>query len=277
MQQIAVGAVDFNCIDAHGVRTLGRQHKSIAHAVHSRAVHFRGRRLLRQLGQWRGAHGTPAALSIGQQLPARPRYGARCFAPGMGQLDTHRHLGRQFAGAVQMAAQSAFRGRVPQTQAGRGNAAFGHHGRGLDGEHTGTTIEQIAPMHQMPVIRLALGSSVLAHGRDHDAVGQYQLGIRAAQGVGGKQGTHGMRRKWVRAHCAMVCQKGAWAWASSAGHQCACNRGRCGTSAAQLPSLVATRRGAAFNARDKRASIWRYIWPSERKGARCTLAVAPNL
>jgi hypothetical protein len=50
-----------------------------------------------------------------------------------------------------------------------------------------------------------------------------------------------------------------------------------GTLAAQLPSLLALHRGAAFNARENRTTIWRYIWRSERKGARRTLAVTPNL
>ena len=39
-------------------------------------------------------------------------------------------------------------------------------------------LEQVAPMHEVPVGGTAFGGGVLAHGRDHDAVGQSQRAAR---------------------------------------------------------------------------------------------------
>ena len=48
-------------------------------------------------------------------------------------------------------------------------------------------------MHQMPVIGLAVQvTGVLAHGRDHDAVGQGQWAARRIQCDGGKEQAHGL-------------------------------------------------------------------------------------
>ena len=110
----------------------------------------------------------------------------------MRQLEAHgRVVWCQGAGALQVLAQGGFGAVVPQTQAVGRDAALGQHRSGFDGEHRSATVEQVGPVHQMPVGGATVLGRILAHGRHHQAVGQRQVAARRGQGQGGKQQTHG--------------------------------------------------------------------------------------
>ena len=84
-------------------------------------------------------------------------------------------------------------GVVPQPQAVGRDAALGSDGRCFNHEQASATVEQIGPMHQMPIVGLTIQiAGVLAHGSDHDAVGQ-------VQGAAGRTELEG--RKKLAHHC----------------------------------------------------------------------------
>ena len=196
VQQIAVGAVDFNRVHTDAVRALGCRHEGVANLRQFLQCHGRRRYFAGQIGFGRRRKGFPTALRRRQQLRAVPGQGARCFAPGVRQLHADRQRRRQFARALQSLAHGVRGALVPQTQAIWRNAAFGQHGGGLDREHRGTAVEQITPVHQMPVAGGAVLRLVLAHRRDHDAIGQAQATARRGQGQWGKQQAHESGLGW---------------------------------------------------------------------------------
>jgi hypothetical protein len=52
------------------------------------------------------------------------------------------------------------------------DAAVGFDGAGLGEDQTGAADGELGQVGEMPVVRQPVGRAVLAHGRDHDPVGQ---------------------------------------------------------------------------------------------------------
>jgi hypothetical protein len=100
----------------------------------------------------------------------------------MGKLDGQRHA-TDLARRVDHALQRRFVGVVPQAQAARRDASFRLDAGGLDDQQAGARQRQLAVVHQVPVVGIALLGRVLAHRRDDNAVGQRD----AADGEWGKQ------------------------------------------------------------------------------------------
>ena len=125
MHQVTVRAMQLYGVHAHGIGSAGGCHKvcsDLSNILHRQGLRCR---FVAGMRQCAGAKGLPAAIGRGQQGATFPRQGARSLAPGVVELNTHRHGRRQPARARQMIVQRLRGGIVPQAQAARGDAAFG--------------------------------------------------------------------------------------------------------------------------------------------------------
>ena len=83
---------------------------------------------------------------------------------------------------------------VPQAKTVGGDATLGRYSGGFDHEQACATVEQIGPMHQMPIVGLAIQiAGILAHGGDHDAIGQAQWAAGRTELKGGEKLAHGIK------------------------------------------------------------------------------------
>jgi hypothetical protein len=151
VQQVAVGAVQFDGVDADAFGALRGGGKGIAQLGDLVQRQRGGRGFGGQVRQGRGGHGLPAALLGREQLAAAPGRRAGSLASGVAELQAHRHGRRQLACALQVLAHGGLGFVVPQAQAVGGDAAFGHDAGGLDGQQTGAAVEQAGPVRQVPV------------------------------------------------------------------------------------------------------------------------------
>ena len=102
---------------------------------------------------------------------------AAALAAGVAELHRQRD-GREAADHAHDVGQRRLVGVAVQAQVLRRDAALGADGRGLQDQQTGTRQRQVAQVHAVPVAGRAVLGAVLAHGRDHDAVGHRQAAER---------------------------------------------------------------------------------------------------
>ena len=169
-----MGAVQLNGFDADLLRPLGSADKVFQDAVQGRWADGLWGGFARGDGHRRRGLGPPTAFALGDQLATVPGHMARALATRVTDLDRHRHRRGQAAGPAQHIGQGLGCGVVVQTQAARRDATAFRNGRGLDGEQTGAAVEQIAPVHQVPVAGQPVDARILAHGGHHNAVGQFE-------------------------------------------------------------------------------------------------------
>ncbi len=187
MQQIAVGGVDLDGVDAKPAGTFGGGGKGLLDALQSGHVERHRRDVTVGIGQARGRICLPALLGVGRDLfAAIPRQLRRRLAAGMSQLHGDRH-GGIFADGRQDGFQCGFGGVVPQAEIAIGDATGGFHGGRFDDQQPRARQGQAAQMLHMPVAGPAIVGRILAHGRDDDAVLQGQ----GTEMDRGKQGAHG--------------------------------------------------------------------------------------
>ena len=173
MQQVAVGAVNFDHVEADARCALRRLDEGGLDAVQPPPVEGLGQVPPRGHGQRRGRHGLPGAVGLRQGFAAAPDQVRGGLAPGMGQLDAD---ARRAIGAAERhdpGKRGLVRVRI-EPHAARGDAPLGLHAGGLDDHQSGPGYGELAQMHDVPVADRALAGAVLAHGRDDDAVGQLQ-------------------------------------------------------------------------------------------------------
>ena len=186
VQQIAVRVVDLERIDAEPHRTLGRRDESLADAGEPGRVELGRGGSCSLLRHRRRCHRQPATLCLCDQLAALPGHVARRLAAGVRELHRHRNA-RVFPDGRQDRTQCRLGPVVVEAQVGGRDPPLGLDRGGLDAQHAGAGESEAAEMDQVPVIGRTVIGRVLAHRRDHDAVGQGQ----AAQRDGGEQGAHG--------------------------------------------------------------------------------------
>ena len=178
VQQVTVGGVDFDAVQAEACGTIRRGNEIIADAVHRIDVerHRRGFAVdVRQRGR---RHRLPAARRVGADLRAAvPRLLARALAAGVGELDRQRHR-RIRAHRGQHPRQRGFVGVVVKAQATRRDAADGRGGGGFEDQQPRARECKVAEVDEVPVGRAAVLRRVLAHRRDHDPVRQPQVAQR---------------------------------------------------------------------------------------------------
>src|SRR6202171_2152729 len=165
-------------IDADARRTTRRSDKFMPDLFEAGNVE-RGRwRLGRQLRNRRGGHGGPSALGKWNELAAFPGYLRRALPARMRQLNGHRHRRRVRARNRQTFGQGVLARVVVKSEAAMGNAADRGYRGGVDCEHARARLQQLAPMHDVPVSGAAIYRRVLAHRRYHDAIGELEFAER---------------------------------------------------------------------------------------------------
>jgi len=93
MQQIAVGAVQFEGIEAQPLGALRGRHECIAHALKPQRIERERRQFAVLVRHHGGSFGLPAAVREGDLLAAIPWRMARSLAAGVGELHRHRDSG----------------------------------------------------------------------------------------------------------------------------------------------------------------------------------------
>ena len=172
VQQIAVAAMQLDHVVADAVDALGRRGEFADAALDVVLGHGVRHRPAGVIRDGRRRLGRPAAFLFGQnRLAAGRRRRGRAFAPGMRQL--HAELGDAVGAAeivhalqrrlVVVGIHAGAFGRDPPDRIDVGHLA--HH-------QPGAAEREAAEMHQVPVVRRAVGRIVLAHRRDHDPVGK---------------------------------------------------------------------------------------------------------
>ena len=134
MQQVAMGPMQLDRLDAHLLRPLGSADKVFQDAVQGRWADRLGGGFGRRDGYRRRGLGPPTAFALGDQLAAVPGHMAGCLAARMTQLDGHRHRWGQSARPPQHIGHGLGCGVVVQAQAAWGDAPALRHSGGFDGE-----------------------------------------------------------------------------------------------------------------------------------------------
>ena len=202
VDQVAVGAVDLDEVEAGAHRALGGVGEGADEALDAALVERRRHVPVGREGDGRRRHRLPGDPPAGaQRAAALPRAVGGGLAAGMGELDAE-------AGAVRRHAagggQRALRGRFVvigvEAEAAVGDAAMALDPGRLDGDHAGAGHGERHPVLQVPVGRRAVVGGVLAHGRDGDAVRDSVMpprvsGEKSAEVIWlpGKSGKEGLR------------------------------------------------------------------------------------
>ena len=133
--------------------------------------------------------GLPRVAAGWQRAAAFPGPQRRALAAGMGDLDAP--FGA--AGAPRRGQHAAERGFVVvgiEPEAAMGDAAVARDVGRLHHDQRRAAIGQHAEMHQVPVVGAAVVGAVLAHGRDDDAVGEFDTGQPIGREKGAAHGTY---------------------------------------------------------------------------------------
>ena len=178
-QQIAVRRVQFDGIDIETRRPFGGLNKGTQDTVHFDPAHRVRRRPAVGKGQVRrGCRRPPAGRRV-KSRAAVPWQGGGSLASGVGELQGD--LGFSVPAAKPNdAVEGLLLFVVVQPQTSRRDSALGLDAGRLHGHHSGARKRQAAQMHEMPVVGDPVLSRILAHGRDENAVGDFQ----SAQGNG---------------------------------------------------------------------------------------------
>ena len=174
MQQIAVGAMKFDEVEAHAQRSLRRLDEGAPQTREIVSVRRLRRRPVGRERDRRRAERPPCLRIIGRQgFTAFGGGRGRSLSAGMAELNADLgeadalydpgNMGERPLAVVGIEAGAARRDAADRFDAG----GFDHH-------QCGTRGGEAADMLEVPVLRDALDSAVLAHRRHHDAIGQSQ-------------------------------------------------------------------------------------------------------
>ena len=171
MGEVAVRAVELDDVVADAVDALRGGGEFAEAALDVVLGHGMGHRPAGVVGDGRWRLRRPRVRTFKDRLAARRRRRGRALAAGMRQL--HAELGHTVGPAeivhplerrlVFVRPHAGTSRRDPPLRIDVGHLA--HHEAGAAERH-------VAEMHQMPIVRRAVVGIVLAHRRNHDAVGQ---------------------------------------------------------------------------------------------------------
>src|ERR1700730_4397453 len=170
MEQVSVGTMQLDRLDADARRTTGRSDEFLLDLLEAGNIERSRWRLGRQLRNRRGCHRRPSALGKRNELAAFPGHLRRNFPARMRQLNGHRYRRRVRARYRQTLGQGLLARVVVKSEAAIGNAADRGYRGGLDREHARARLQKLAPMHDVPVSGAAIYRRVLAHRRYDDAI-----------------------------------------------------------------------------------------------------------
>ena len=171
VQQIAVGGVDFNEVEAGGQGVLCRLREGSDDGVDAGLVEGLRDSIVRGEGDRARGDGLPAAFRRQNYMfRTCKRRGHGGFAPCVRELDTGTDSLR--VDEVDDALQSGDVLILVDSEVAGCNAAFGDDRRGFEHDEAWAALRAAAEMNHVPVAGEAVVCRVLAHGRDTDAVGK---------------------------------------------------------------------------------------------------------
>ena len=172
-QQVAVGHVQLEHVEARGLRHRRRLDEVSLHALHVGAVHRLRDLAVREVRDRRRRDQRPVPL--GQRLvDTFPQPARGALAPGVGELkrDPRR---RMRVNEIHDALPRRHVLGLVHPRAARADPALAAHVGHLGDDEPRAADRATAEIHQVPVVRRAVIGRVLAHRRDDDPVGQDEL------------------------------------------------------------------------------------------------------
>ncbi len=168
VEEVAMGGVDFNEIEAGGLGTMCGCNEVGSDLVHACAIQRCGDGVGLVEADGRGGDGLPATFRGRDGTDFLPWNSHAGFAASMGELCA-------CVGAVLVEkGGDALEFRdvlvLPDTEVAGGDASFGADGVGFCDNQAGAANRAAAEVDQVPVIRKAVYGGVFAHGGDGDAV-----------------------------------------------------------------------------------------------------------
>ena len=170
MEEVAVGGVDFDEIEAGGMGAARGLGESTDDGVDPGRIEGLRQRVFIRKSDGAGSDWLPTAFVGMEQTLARERGRHGSFAAGMGELNASAHSLRVDelsdagqVGNVFVGVDAEIRGR---------DAALRDDGRCLKENEAGSALGAAAEVDHMPVVGEAVLRGVLAHGRNTDAVGE---------------------------------------------------------------------------------------------------------
>jgi hypothetical protein len=175
MQQITMSRVDLHGVEVEPGRAPSRIGKGIPHPRETALVQRRWGIFADIVRYGRGCLRLPSVRMIGWKLRAAfPGHLGGSFPPGMPKLNGNRHVGPA-ANAFQDPAHGSFAFIRIEADIPVSDPPFRHDRRCFDGQECGAGDRELAQMDQVPVVHAAVFGGILAHGRDHDAIGELKL------------------------------------------------------------------------------------------------------
>ena len=144
--------------------------KSANNGVDSGLIEGTGYGVIGREGYGARADRLPATLFGSKESFATERWGHAGFAAGVGKLDSCTSSLRvdEVGDLGQFGDVLVF----PDAEVGRGDAAFGQNGGGLNHDQSGATLGTCTEVNEVPVGGEPVLRRVLAHGRNADSIGE---------------------------------------------------------------------------------------------------------
>jgi len=167
-----VCAVQLDGVDPQPVRPLRRGDEGIPDAIHPGAVERRRCVIPRRKRRGRRRDDLPTICIARRDLLATlPRDFGRRLAAGMRELDRDRHVGPA-PHPLERPRHRRLGGVVPQPDVAIGDPPLGQHRGRLDRQQRGARQREMTQVDHVPVGHAAIDRRILAHRRDHDAIGE---------------------------------------------------------------------------------------------------------
>ena len=188
VQEVAVRTVELDRCQIEASSTLGCIGKSLANALEPDGVEFLRRIVAHVQGKWRWRDGLPAIRLTRRNLfAAEPRLLGRCLATRVAELDCDGHRGPTAHGR-EHPCHRFFIFIGPEARVTVGDPPFGRDGGCFDRQQRRARKREVAEMNHVPIGHAPVVGRILAHRRDHDAVGE----LEAADLQWAEQGGHGL-------------------------------------------------------------------------------------
>jgi len=168
VNQVAVGGVDFNEIEACGEGSAGGEAEGVHGGVDAGLVERLGDCVAGRKGDGGGGDGLPGAFFRQEEAFGDEGRSHAAFAAGVGKLNA----GAGALGVKEL--RDALEGGdvlvFPDAEVAGGDATFRRDGGGFKGDEGGAALGSRAEVDQVPIGGEAVLRGVLAHGRNADAI-----------------------------------------------------------------------------------------------------------
>lgn len=168
-----MGTVEFQSVESQPGGTVRARNEGRLDSLDSREIERLRRCLVMAVRQGGRRNRSPAAPINANQLPSTPGYFARALPSRVADLDGELD-GRDTAHCVDDSPQRVLVFIRVKPEASRRYPSGGFDCGGLDAKHPGPPEREMAEMHFVPPGCGSVHRGVLAHGRNHDPVGQLE-------------------------------------------------------------------------------------------------------